>query len=149
MRRALALAALTLLLASCGSEIPLRIGPLRLVAGLSLLEVRVWAGPECPPDARAAVAPATAETVSVQEFYTGTEGAGPVGAVPAGVHAVSVVARGPDCTVLLYGCTPNIDFASASAVTVTWDEVPAGITCDAGDLCDLGACFEPRADAGP
>ncbi len=146
-RSALALFAV-LALTSCGREVPLRIGPLGLVMGLSQMEVRVWTDAACPLGVQAAADPATLNRVAVDRFYAGTTGASSVGAVPAGAHAVSVLARGPDCAVILYGCTPNVDFATAAAVNVTWAMVPPGLACEAGLTCDSGACTSaPGADA--
>jgi hypothetical protein len=146
----LAALAVVLALTSCAREVPLRIGPLRLVMGLSLLEVRVWNGSACPADASVAADPGTLEDVAVARYFAGTRDAPAVGAVPAGSHAVSVVVRDAACQVVLYGCTPAIDFATASAVNVTWAAVDPGIACVTGFACDNGACFEPRvSDSGP
>jgi hypothetical protein len=155
LRRLVCLLALTLTLASCGREVPLRIGPLRLVMGLALLEVRVWNASACPAgadvdaQARAAADPRTLDQVAVARYFTGTHDATAVGAVPSGAHAVSVVVRDADCQVVLYGCTPAVDFATASAVNVTWAAVGPGTFCETF-ACESGACFEPRTttDAG-
>lgn len=147
--RATALVVLALALASCSRQVPLRIGPLSLVMGLALLEVRVWNGGGCPADARTAADPATLEDVAVASYFTMARDAPAVGAVPAGAHAVSVIVRDSDCQIVLYGCTPNVDFGTASAVNVTWTPVPSGLACEPGYACDTGACYEPRdSDAG-
>jgi hypothetical protein len=141
--RTVVLALAALLLGSCARVVPLHLGPIALVVDLALLEVRVWNGAACPADPRTAADPATLDDVAVVRYFDRLSDAPPIGAFPSGPHAVSVVVRHADCQIVLYGCTPSVDLATATEVRVDWATV-AGPACEAGFACESGACFEPR-----
>lgn len=148
--RAAALVVAMLALTSCGRQVRLQLGPISLVAGFALLEVRVWNGASCPADVRAAAHPATLDDVAVARSYTMARDAPAVGAVPTGSHAVSVVVRNAACEVVVYGCTPSVDFATATVVNIAWAATAPGLACETGLTCASGACTgtsSPR-DAG-
>ena len=146
--RASSVLAAVLVLTSCGREVPFRFGPAMLIGDLAWLEVRVWNSASCPASADVAADPSTINQVVVQEFFNGIRDQRPVGRVPPGAHAVSIVARNDTCQVVLFGCSPNIDFSTAAAVNITWAHVDSGPACVPGFVCGGGVCYEPRDDAG-
>jgi len=136
-------------LASCGREVPLRIGPSGLVTDLAVLEVRVWRAGACPATAMDAASVDDFGDVAVVRYYTSLNDATSVGVVPSGAHAVSVIARDAGCNVVAFGCTPNLDFGSASSADVSWSAVTPSFACPPTYDCDgAGSCFQPRQDAG-
>ena len=143
------IATIAALLASCQRTVPLRIGPAGLASGVAAIELRVWSGATCPSASDAAASP-DRSSVSILRYYGAVPGGAAVGAAPSGAHAVSVLARDATCGALLYGCTPSVDFGSASTIDVVWSAVSPSFACGAGMLCDGGDCFVPRRaeDAG-
>jgi predicted small lipoprotein YifL len=141
-----ALAALT----GCGRTVPLRIGPADLVADVASYEVRVWQTGACPTIDAAGAAPDTRQIAVRQSYVRASGTSAAVGEVPSGVHAVSVLARDASCTALLFGCTPNVDFGSATSVDVVWSVVSPTFGCASGEACVASACVPDRAtlDAG-
>lgn len=134
-------------LAGCGRTVPLRIGPADLATNVASYEVRVWQTGACPTIDAAASLDTT--HVALRQSYAVSAGAGAVpaavGEVPSGVHAVSVLARDAGCAALLFGCTPSVDFGSASTVDVVWSQIAPPFGCAAGETCAAGRCTADRS----
>ncbi|MEM9188961.1 MAG: hypothetical protein AAGF12_07280 [Myxococcota bacterium] len=95
-------------------------------------EVQLLPGTTCP----------TADQALARDENNGIYERGalePIGDLAEGSYALSVIGRGADCDVLLFGCTVFETSGDAVEVALTAPELP-GQACNPSATCELGRC---------